>query len=177
MKPHEIFHAMAPEVAARIFNDLHENERPLYKATIDTLAKQRKLRPVFVERKPRNERNAWLQDALGRKTNEDSAAHILQLWLVKTQSALLCDFLDALGIKHDEHGMVEDLPAAPAHEQLTPVIGTLLGKYDPGVVSVYLHAFNSLNDTPWESLAELLASDARLRMGPPPADFAANPTE
>jgi hypothetical protein len=165
MRPHEIFHSMNPAVAARIFSDLHDNEKPLYKAAIETLARQRKLRPVFIERKPRAERHAWLQDALGRKINGDNAAHILQLWLVKTQSALLCDFLDALGIKHDEHGMVEDLPAAPPREQLAPVIDSLLGKHDAAIVAVYLHAFNALNDTPWESLAGILAADPRLQMG------------
>jgi hypothetical protein len=164
MRPHEIFHAMNPAVAARIFSELQENEKQLYKATIETLAKQRRLRPVFIERKPRAERQAWLQDALGRKVNEDNAAHILQLWLVKTQSALLCDFLDGLGIKHDEHGMVEDLPPSPPREQLAPIIDSLLAKYDAGVVGVYLHAFNSLNDTPWAALDELLLADGRLRL-------------
>jgi hypothetical protein len=165
MKPHEIFHAMNPAVAARIFTELHDNEKQLYKATIDTLAKQRKLRPVFVERKPRAERHAWMQDALGRKVNEDNAAHILQLWLVKTQSGMLCDFLDALGIKHDEHGMVEELPPSPSREQLAPVVGSLLAKYDAGIVTVYLYAFNSLNDTPWAGLEEILQSDERVRLG------------
>jgi hypothetical protein len=107
-----------------------------------------------------------MQEALGRKLNEDNAAHILQLWLVKTQSALLCDFLDGLGIKHDEHGMVEDLPPAPPREQLAALIETLLAKHDAGVLSVYLHAFNSLNDSPWETLAAILSSDARLRLEP-----------
>jgi hypothetical protein len=45
LKPHDIFARMSPEVAAQLFSFVFEKEKPLYKATIDSLAKQRKLRP------------------------------------------------------------------------------------------------------------------------------------
>src|SRR4030095_6002590 len=72
---HEIFARIPPEVAAQLFTHLHDKEKALYKATIETLAKQRKLRPVFVERKPRQERYAWLQKTIGNAQNEGGAAH------------------------------------------------------------------------------------------------------
>src|SRR5580765_2544637 len=78
----DIFSRMPPEVADQLFTHLHDNERALYKATIDTLSKQRKLRPVFVERKPREERVAWLRDVLSRKQNESVGAQLLQIWFV-----------------------------------------------------------------------------------------------
>src|SRR4030095_7373935 len=90
---HEIFARMPPEVAAQLFTHLHDKEKALYKATIETLAKQRKLRPVFVERKPRDERFAWLREAIARKQNESVGAHLLQIWFVGAQSKFLCDFL------------------------------------------------------------------------------------
>ena len=165
MAPYEIFSKMPAAVAAQLFGFLFEKEKPLYKATIDTLAKKRNLRPVFVERKPRDERFAWLKDALSRAMNDAVAAHLLQVWLVGSQSALLCDFLDALGIAHDENGTVEQLPAAPAKEALSAAIDTLLAKHDPAVVTVYLHTFQALHEEGgWPTLTELLESEERLKL-------------
>ena len=133
-------------------------------ATIETLCKQRKLRPVFVLRKPKTERYAWLQDALGRKQNDGVAAHLLQIWLVGSQSALLCEFLDGLGVAHDEHGTIDELPAAPEKTKLTEVVNHLLARYDPGVVAVYLHAFQATDEKGWNTLEELLGEDPRLKL-------------
>ncbi|MCX6966816.1 MAG: hypothetical protein NTZ46_03385 [Verrucomicrobia bacterium] len=166
MAPHEIFSKMTPGVSAQIFSFLFEKEKPLYKATIDALAKKRNLRPVFIERKPRDERFAWLKDSLSRAVNDGVAAHLLQVWLIGTQSALLCDFLDALGIAHDENGTVEQLPPAPAKEQLAGAVETLLAKHDAEHVTIYLHSFQALHEEGgWPTLGEVLATDARLKLG------------
>jgi hypothetical protein len=161
---HEIFTRMPPAASAQLFAYIGEKEKALMKATIETLCKQRKLRPVFVERKPKVERIAWLRDALGRKQNEAVAANLLQIWLVGSQSAMLCEFLDGLGIAHDEHGTIEELPPAPPKEKLAGVVNTLLGKYDQGTVAVYLHAFQATDEKGWDTLKELLAEDPRLKL-------------
>ena len=166
LKPHEIFARMSSDAAAQVFTHLFENEKPLYKATIESLAKQRKLRPIFVERKPRTERYAWLQETLARKTGEGIAAHILQIWLVGAHSKLLCDFLDALGIAHDENGTIEALPPAPPTEKLVEAIEILRKTHDPAVINVYLHAFQALDDHGWTTLEELLATDESLQLKP-----------
>jgi hypothetical protein len=164
LSPHEIFARMPAPAAEQLFTFLHEREKPLYKATIDTLAKQRKLRPVFVERKPRPERHAWMRDVLGKKTNDGVAAHLLQIWLVGAHAKLLCDFLDGLGIAHDENGTIEELPAAPPKDKLAGIVTTLLEQHDPAVVVVYLHAFQALDDKGWSTLEEVLAEDPRLKL-------------
>ena len=156
---------MPAAVAWQIFGFLFEKEKPLYKATIEALAKKRNLRPIFVERKPREERFAWMKDALSRAMNDAVSAHVLQVWLVGAQSAVLCDFLDALGIAHDENGTVESLPPAPAKEALAAAVETLLSKHDAGVVTVYLHTFQALHEEGgWPTLAEVLEADARLKL-------------
>lgn len=163
-QPHEIFARLPAPVAEPLFGHLFENEKPLYKATIDTLAKQRKLRAVFVERKPRAERHTWMREVLGKKVNDGVAAHLLQIWLVGAHSKLLCDFLDGFGIAHDENGTIEEMPAAPDKVKLKSVVDGILAKHDPGVVAVYLHAFQALDDKGWSTLEELLGEDPRLTL-------------
>ena len=164
-KPNEIFARMPADTAEQLLSFLFEKEKPLYKATIESLAKQRKLRPIFVERKPRPERHVWLREMLGKKASESVAAHLLQIWLVGSHKAVLCDFLDELGIKHDENGTIEELPPAPAKPDLEKAVNAILQKHDPRVVAVYLHAFQALDDQGWSTLEEVLGSDARLQLG------------
>jgi hypothetical protein len=164
-KPHEIISHLTPALADQFFAYLQKNEKKLYVATIDTLAKQRKFRPVFIEQKPPAQRHAWMREALGRATNESISAHLLQIWFVSGHSNLLCDFLDALGIPHDDNGTIEKTPPAPEKSALKAAIDSLVQKHDPALLAVYMHAFQALDDSGgWPSLEELLAEDERLKL-------------
>jgi hypothetical protein len=166
MKPHEIFQQMSPALAAEIFAYLQTEEKLVLKTAIQGLANQRNLRPVFIERKPANERYAWMQSALSRKLSDTLAVHLLQAWLLGAQKPMLCDFLDALGIARNADGTVEELPESPPKEKLLETVAELLAKYPAEVVAVYLHTFHDMDSTvSWPPLGELLQEDERLRLG------------
>ena len=166
MKSHEIFQRMSPTLAAEILGYLQKEQTPVFKSVVQTLAQQRKLRPVFVERKPPQERYLWLQGALGRKASDTLSAHLLQAWLLGAQKPMLCQFLDSLGIEHDADGTVEQLPDSPPEERLREVIEQLFAKHPAETVAVYLHAFHDMDSTvTWPPLGEILAQDERLKLG------------
>jgi len=77
---------------------------------------------------------------------------------------MLVDFLNALGIKNEE-GVVENLPESMDDVKLKSAIETLLAKYPPEAVAVYLNAFNDMNEANWANLKTILESDARLQLG------------
>ena len=166
MKSHEIFQRMSPGLAAQIFAFLHREQKPVYKAALQGLANQRNLRAVFLERKPPAERFPWMQSALGRPLSDSLAAHLLQAWLLGANKEMLCDFLDALEIKHEDDGTVEDLPPAPPKEKIGAAATRLLEKYPPETVAVYLHAFREMDSAvQWPALDEILAEEPRLKLG------------
>jgi hypothetical protein len=165
LQPHEIIARLNPELTADLFAHLHGKERKLYQATIDTLAKQRRFRPVFIERKQPAERHSWMKDALGRAANNAVAAHILQIWFVGGHKDVLCDFLDGLGIQLDENGTLDQLPPAPKKEDLMNAIDTLVTKHSPALVAAYLHTFQALDDSGgWATLEQMLGEDERLKL-------------
>ena len=167
MKAHEIFQRISPALAADVFRSLQKDQQAVYKAAIQGLANQRNLRPVFVERKPPDERYAWMQAALGRKISDALAAHVVQAWLLGANRQMLCDFLDALGIAHDEDGTVEQLPPSPPKETLAEAVNQLLGKYPHEQVAVYLNAFQEMDSAAnWAPLAEILQEEPRLQFAP-----------
>jgi hypothetical protein len=166
LQPYEIFSRMPRETASGIFQFLHEHQKPFYKASLESLAQARKLRPVFVERKPRPEQYAWFTEQVGRKTNDAIAAHLLQVWLVGAHKNMLCDFLDGFGIAHDENGTIDTIPTPPLKADIERVVTELLGKYDRTVLSVYLHAFQALDPVGWPPLAEVLQENPALQLAP-----------
>jgi hypothetical protein len=165
MKCYEIFSKLSPQLTNEIFAYLLEFEKPVYKAIIQNVASRRKLRPVFIERKPKNERHLWLRQALSLKSADDISMQLLQIWLLGAQREMICEFLDYLEIKHDGKGVVENLPAEPPREKLNETITKLLEKRSPEIVAVYLNAFQAMDETGWSVLDEALATDSRVALG------------
>jgi hypothetical protein len=48
---------------------------------------------------------------------------------------------------------------------LQAAIDTLVVKYRPEAVAVYLNAFNDMNEAHWENLKTMLEGDPRLQLG------------
>ncbi len=164
LKTNEIFSRLPAPVTSEIFAYLAKEQPNLLHVITDTFCREQKLRPVFVQRKSEADRQNWLKSSLGRARHAGDAAHLLQIWLVGSHSKLLCDFLDALGIAHDENGTIEDLPEAPEKAKLTEAVDKLFASHEPGTVAVYLHAFQATDEKGWPSLEELLAEDPRLKL-------------
>jgi hypothetical protein len=166
MKSHEIIRRMPSALAGEIFTFLQTERKPIYKAVLQGLANQRNLRVLFIERKPPNERHAWLQSALGRSLSNVLAGHVLQAWLLGANKEMLCDFLDAMGVKHEQDGTVDEIPPSPAREKVVSAVQQLLSRYPAEKVAVYLHAFREMDSAAqWPPLDEMLAEESRLALG------------
>ena len=164
LKSHELVGFMSPALAADILSFTFESDKPAYKATVAAVAEAKHVRTIFLERQPRDARHATMVSVLSKPVLDAAAAALLRAWLVKKHAAMLVDFLNALGIKHD-NGVVEDLPATMDDAKLQPAVEILLGKYPHETVSVYLNAFNDLSGAGWPNLKTLLENDARLQLG------------
>jgi hypothetical protein len=161
---HELYGFMSPKLALEILTYTFESDKPLYRATLQAVAEARKVRPVFLERQPRTDRHSQMVSTLARPSLELVTGNLIRAWLVKKHKDMLVDFLNALGIQHNE-GVVEDLPESMADDKLKPAIDALLAKYPPEAVAVYLHAFNDMNEANWANLKTMLESDQRLQLG------------
>jgi hypothetical protein len=158
---------MSPALANDILNFIHEDDKPVYKAALNAVAQARHLRPVFLERQPRPQRQATMIATLSRPALDAVAGGLIRAWLVKKQKPMLVDFLNALGIQNKD-GVVDDLPATMDDAKLKSAIETLLAKNPPEVVAVYLNAFNDMNEANWTNLKTMLESDPRLQLGAHP---------
>jgi len=161
---HELLGFMSPPLALEILTYAYESDKPLYRATLAAVAEARKLRPVFLERQPRTQRNTTILATLAKPSMEAVTANLIRTWLLKKYTGLLSDFLGACGIAHKE-GVVEDLPPTIYDEKLKGAVDLVLAKYPPEVVAVYLNAFNEMNEVEWANLKVMLETDKRLQLG------------
>ncbi len=161
---HELFGFMSPDLAQRIIQAVHDTDRDLYRATMAAVAEARKVRPIFLERKARIDRDKDIIAALGKPRLEMIAANLIRGWLVKHRQSMLVEFLDTLGVPHKD-GSVDDLPPQMDDARLEAAIARLLEKYPREEVAVYLHAFYSMNEANWANLKAMLETDVRLQLG------------
>ena len=163
MTAHELFGFMSPKLANEIIEWSFIQEKQTYKVALHSVAAAKKVRPVFLERQPRAARHTAMIQALARPTLEQASSALLRTWLTKAQTTVLCDFLDALELKH-EKGVLEDLPESVDDARLNNALTALLQKHSQEIVAVYLNAFNSMNETSWTNLDRLLKADDRLQL-------------
>ena len=161
----EIFQDVKPETAVAVFQYLRDEQREVYKASISSLAANRKLRPVFVQRRPTPEQIDWLVKNVKLRGSVEIATQVLQLWLLKAHPALHTSFLYGLGIEHDGEGAADDIPDNLDAKKLKSTVNDLLKNHDPELVRIYLHIFQLQRANGWEELTQLIESTPELQFG------------
>ena len=126
MKAHELYTAVDPAVVTDMLDWFRANDRNVYKSAVATLATNRKLRLVFIQKKPLVEQYAWILKTLKLPACETIGEHLLQAYLMAGQQSMLAMFCDGLGIPHDGKGsVVGDLPKKIDGERLDTTIDKL----------------------------------------------------
>jgi hypothetical protein len=167
MSAHQIFGAVTEGLGRGILTHFREGgseERQVFRSALANMAAQRRLRPVFVQRKPGAEQVEWLRGALASRQGDAVAEQILQVWLLKANTGMLVEFLDAAGVAHDGSGGVDELPGSFDRDRLRTAIDAVLTNHPPEKVAVYLHTFQLQRPGGWDELAAELADRPELRL-------------
>ena len=165
MKAYEIFQNLDDKLANEIIGYFRVESRDIYKATVTSLATQRKLRAAFVQKKPGADQIAWVVKTLKLKMADTVGEHLLQVWLLKEQKDMLIRFVGDLGIEHDDDGGVENLPETIEADKLKAALDHLLEESPANVVTLYLRVFQIQQPGGWPASAEALETDGRLKLG------------
>jgi hypothetical protein len=164
MTAQQILEAIGPELRTQILSYIQTEERPAYRAMLNSLAAARKLRPQFVLEKSRAQQQEWVVNQLNLKSNGPVIEQLIQIWLLKSQSGMLITFLDTLGVEHDGKGQVEDLPAAIEEDKASAAIQALLAAHPPRQVALYLHMFQMQRPEGWEGLTKAIEANPSVKL-------------
>ncbi len=163
LKCHELMGFMPPTLAQEIIDYLYSNEKAAYQLILSAVAGANRVRPLFLQRKPRAQRHAEMLNALTRPRMEEAAATLLREWLLKAEKGMLIEFLNDLGIEHED-GVVEEFPDEVDEDRLNQAIETLLSKHSPEKVCIYLNTVRATSGVNWKNLDALLENDPRLQI-------------
>jgi hypothetical protein len=161
---HLLFQRIPEELSSAIVHYLRSEEREVFKSTLSALAAERRLRPVFIQKRPLEAQLSWMKESLKLRSSESIAEQVLQVWLLKSKKDMVVGFLEAMGIEHDGDGSVEELPGEIDGEKLKAGVEVMLGDHSVDEVKLYLHMFQGQRPGGWEALAKLLDEDERLRL-------------
>ncbi len=91
---HLLFQRIPEELSSAIVRYLRGEEREVYKSTLSALATERRLRPVFIQKRPLEAQLKWMQESLKLKNSESIADQVLQVWLLKSKKDMVVGFLE-----------------------------------------------------------------------------------
>jgi hypothetical protein len=167
---HTLWQTMPTRLAHDILLSVQKSNKKLYRTAIEVMAPRMGIRiPKLLESPKVQRHSAWIP-ILARPEMEVLSFNILSTWLIETQRPMLCAWLDALGIEHADNGCADSFPPQPEMVKLKQGVETLLEKFDPVIVSIYLYSFNQIDETQWPALDEILRNEPRLQpKSPTPA--------
>ncbi len=139
-----------------------ENERPVYSSALAGLAGQKKLRPVFLQKKPVAEQVKWMLTQMRTKQGSSLAEHLLQLFFMKAHKDMLATFCDKLGIENDEGTVEGGLPDSLDAAKVKEGVDALLADNDASLVALYLRVFQIQRPGGWPEVAEQLEARSEL---------------
>ena len=160
-------HTIWPTLPSQLANDIllavQKGNKKLYRTAVEIMAPRMGVRVPTLLEMPKVQRHAtWIQ-ILARPEMEVLSFNILSAWLIESQRPMLCAWLDSLGIKHGDNGCADNFPPQPDAVLLKKGVETLLQQFDSRIVSVYLRAFNQIDETRWPALDEILGAEPRLQ--------------
>jgi hypothetical protein len=163
MPTHFFWSQISPPRAHEILLCAQETNKKLYRTAVDVMAPGIGLRPHRVLEMPKVERHAAFSQMLAKPQLEALSFNLISHWLIENHSDLLGLWLDTLKIPHDGRGCANAFPPCPDEALLREGVKALLEKHEPELVSMYLNAFNEIDEVHWPKLAEILAQEPRLQ--------------
>jgi hypothetical protein len=121
------------------------------------IAQQKKFRPksviaLDVERKARHLASIVnLPEAL--------AARALIVYHLAAKRPMMCAFLDALGIEHED-GLIKEENVVPDADKLAPAAALVGGQYPPEDVTLYLSTLLCQDPETWGGLKQIVTTPA-----------------
>jgi hypothetical protein len=160
MKPHQVFARLSPERAFALLTKVQEKLPGVYTQAIGAACVTLKARPQFMMKQSKEKRAAFVRQALSRYAAAPIAEEVLAGYFLEVRRDLLVEWLDALGIEHENGVLKHDDPAEPPREKLAQAVARFREGADAEDRQLLLEAFAAQSAVEWPALDALLGSEA-----------------
>ena len=160
MRSFQVFAAMTPEEAERMLRVLSKESPAMFRQMVDAAAVSIKARPVFLRNQTFELRAKTIRRALARVSANLVADELLAIYFLECRKALLLEWLDLIGLAHEEGALKDDEPAPPAESDLAQAVEKYRGAGDDPDRELLLKAFAAQSAIDWPALDALLGFKA-----------------
>ena len=156
MRSYQVFAAMTPEEAERMLRVLSKESPAMFRQMVDAAAVSIKARPVFLRNQAFELRAKTIRRALARVSTNLVADELLAIYFLECRKPLLLEWLDLIGLKHEDGTLADDEPAQPEAKALAAAVEKYRGDGDDPDRELLLRAFAAQSAVSWPALDALL---------------------
>jgi hypothetical protein len=160
MKPHQVFARLSPERAFLLLTKVQEKLPGVYTQAVGAACVTLKARPQFMMKQPPEKRAAFVRQALSRFAAAPIAEEVLAAYFLEVRRDLLTEWLDALGVEHENGVLKSDNPAEPPRATIEAAVGKFRSGADAEDRQLLLEAFAAQSAVDWPALDAVLGAEA-----------------
>jgi hypothetical protein len=160
MKPYEIFGLMSQERALHVLQQVKAKLPGVYTQAVGAACVTLKARPQFMMKQSKEKQAQFVRSALARFAASPIAEEVLAAYFLEVRRDLLTEWLDALGIEHENGILKQDNPAEPAQEKLSQAVAKFRAGEGAEDRELLLRAFAAQSAVEWPALDALVAPAA-----------------
>jgi len=163
MRAYQVFGKMNDAEAGRFLAVLAEKAPAFHVQALGAAAAAMRARPQYLMRQPHEKRAELVRRALARVAASAVAEELLAVYFLDCRKELLVEWLDAVGLEHEDGTLKADAPPCPEAGTLAKAVerfrGAASGDGDPGDRAereLLLRAFAAQTAVDWPALEKLL---------------------
>lgn len=156
MRAYQVFGGMPPERAAEVLRSIAEAAPGVFREALGAACSALRLRPVYLNRQPFERRARAVQRTVSRVAADALAEELLAAYFLECRKPLLVEWLDEVGLEHDEGTLKSDDPPQPEPGALRAAVERFRKPEDGADRELLLHAFAAQSVVHWPELDALL---------------------
>jgi len=160
MRAFQIFSAMTPERTAEVLETISKESPSTLFQVLQLAAATMNARPNYLQRQPFAKRAAAVRRGLARVAANDAAEEVLAVYFLQCRQAILTEWLDLVGLEHEEGILKAERPAEPPADDLKTATEKFLSGEERDDRELLLQAFLAQSSIEWPSLEALVTERA-----------------
>lgn len=156
MRAYQVFGRMTPERAETILNEIREKMPAVYHQAVAAASAVFKARPKFLLQQSPARRAGLVRQALSRVAANELAEEVLAAYFLEIRKPLLIEWLDTLGVEHEEGALQSDHLSCPSQEKLDAALAAFRRGEDGADRELLLEAFAAQSAVDWPALEAAL---------------------
>ena len=152
MRPHQIIAGMSPEEFEQLMRAIREESPEALQSTTIAAAGILKFRPKFLMKQPLPKRIGSIKSAMSRMMANSLAEEILAVYFLRCRKDLLCEWLDTMGLEHEDGILTQEEVPCPETAELETKVGSFRAVDDSPDRELLLKVFSGQAAIDWPAL-------------------------